>query len=300
MPSLAHGALVGLMRLGVRRRAQDDAGMAAEMHAAQLRPPHFAPPRSLDRHVTLGLHRDHGWRVYELQPRTGGQPRHRVVYFHGGGYVGEIDGAHWRVCRRVATLVPAQVSVPIYPLAPAATAATTVPTATDIVADVLDAADDPGLVTLMGDSAGGGLALAVAQQVRDRGLPAPRLVLVAPWVDVTMSCPDIDESATRDPLLSVARLVRAGRLYAGGLPADDPRVSPLYGDLRGLGPITVLVGTRDLLLQDARRLRDLATAAGVSVDYHEGQGLVHVYPILPLPEAKAARAAIVGSIRATG
>lgn len=297
MPSLVHAALVGLIRLGVHRRAQDEQGMAAEMLAAQIRPPHFAPPRSLDRHVTLGLHRDHGWRVYEMAPRTGGQPRHRVVYFHGGGYVGEIDGAHWRVCRRMATLVPAQVSVPIYPLAPGATAATTVPTAADIVADVLAAAAHPGLVTVMGDSAGGGLALAVAQRLRDRGLTAPRLVLVAPWLDVTMTDPRIDESVTRDPILSVARLVQAGKLYAGDLPTDDPLVSPLFGDLHGLGPITVLVGTRDLLLHDARRLRELATAAGVPVDYHEGAGLVHVYPILPLPEARAARAAMVGSIR---
>lgn len=297
MPSLAHAALVGLIRLGVHRRAQDEQGMAAEMLAAQIRPPHFAPPRSLDRHVTLGLHRDHGWRVYEMVPRTGGQPRHRVVYFHGGGYVGEIDGAHWRVCRRMATLVPAQVSVPIYPLAPGATAGTTVPTATDIVADVLAAASAPGLVTVMGDSAGGGLALAVAQRLRDRGLAVPRLVLVAPWLDVTMTDPRIDESVTRDPILSVARLVQAGKLYAGDLPTDDPLVSPLFGDLHGLGPITLLVGTRDLLLHDARRLRELATAVGVPVDYHEGKGLVHVYPILPLPEARAARAAMVGSIR---
>ncbi len=297
MPSLVHEALVGLMRLGARRMAHDDAGMTAEMMDSQIRPRHFAPPRSLDRHVTLGLHRDHGWRVYEMVPREGPAPRHRVVYFHGGGYVGEIDSAHWRVCRRVATLVPAHVSVPIYPLAPNTTAETTVPTATDIVADVIRDAGDSSLVTVMGDSAGGGLSLAVAQQLRDRGLPPPRLVLIAPWLDATMTYPAIDAEVTRDPMLSVPRLLRAGQLYAGDLAPSDPRVSPLFGELGGLGPITVLVGTRDLLLHDARRLRDLATSAGVSVDYHEGEGLIHVYPILPLPEAKAARAAIIGSIR---
>ena len=86
--------------------------------------------------------------------------------------------------------------------------------------------------------------------------------------------------------------------YAGDLDLKDPRVSPIYGELRGLGPITVLVGTRDLLLHDSRRLRDLAEAEGIEVTHlHEEEDLSHVWPILPLPEARRARAAIVGSIR---
>ena len=137
MPSLAHEALVGLMKVANRKLAHDDEGMTAEMMAAQIRPRHFAPPRSLDKHVSLQLHRDHGWRVYEMAPRGTSLPKHRVVYFHGGGYVTEIDAAHWRVCRRISTLVPARVVVPIYPLAPGATAETTVPTGADIVEDLL-------------------------------------------------------------------------------------------------------------------------------------------------------------------
>ncbi len=297
MPSLAHEALVGLIKLAGRHVAHDDEGMTAEMMAARIRPRHFAPPRSLDKHVTLQLDRDRGWRVYEMAPHGSWLPRHRVVYFHGGGYVGEINSAHWRVCRRISTLVPARVVVPIYPLAPGTTAETTVPTAADIVQDAMRAAGDAALVTLMGDSAGGGLALAVAQELRDRGAGAPRLVLIAPWVDVTMTYESLDEAATRDPILSIARLRRGGELYAGELDLKDPRVSPIYGELRGLGPITVLVGTRDLLLHDARRLRDLAEAAGIEVTYHEEADLIHVWPILPLPEARRARTAIVGSIR---
>jgi acetyl esterase/lipase len=298
MPSLAHEALASLMRLVNRKLAHDDVGMEAEMMAAQIRPRHFAPPRSLDKHVTFELHRDHGWRVYEMAPREGPLPAHRVVYLHGGGYVGEIDAAHWRVCRRICTLVPARVAVPIYPLAPGATAVTTVPTAADIVEDLLQVTGDDSFVTLMGDSAGGGMALAVAQELRDRGAGAPRLILIAPWLDVTMTYENLDEAATRDPMLSIARLRKAGEFYAGDLGLKDPRVSPLYGDLRGLGPITVFVGTRDLLLYDSRRLRDLAQAEGVQVTYYEEEELIHVWPILPLPEARRARTAIVGSIRA--
>lgn len=300
MPSLAHEALAGLLKLTNRRLAHDPEGMDAEMMAAQIRPRHYAPPRSLDRYVTLSLHRDHGWRVYEMTPQGGPIPRHRVVYFHGGGYVGEIDAAHWRVCRRMCTVVPAQISVPIYPLAPGATAETTVATAADIVQDVVRDAGDMRYVTLMGDSAGGGMALAVAQQLRDRGLGGARLILIAPWLDATMTYEILDERAIRDPMLSIARLKRAGELYAGDLDLKDPRVSPIFGELRGLGPITVFVGTRDLLVHDARRLRDLAQAAGVEITYYEEEELIHVWPILPLPEARRARQAIVGSIRGAG
>jgi acetyl esterase/lipase len=305
MPSLTHDVVAMLLHLTHRRRMpHDDEGMAAELSAAQLRPRPFAPPRSLDRHVALRVGVRHGWRVYEMAPWGPTLPRHRVVYLHGGGYVGEIDSNHWSVCRRVATRTPARVIVPIYPVAPESTADVTVPTAAAIVADVIADAiaegGDPSLVTIMGDSAGGGMALAVAQSLRDSGIGAPRLVLIAPWADVTMSHTQIDPTVARDPILSVPRLVRAGQLYAGDLPTSHPLVSPVNGRFDGLGPMTIFVGTRDLLLNDSRRVCAAARSAGVGVDYHEAPGLIHVWPILPLPEARLAQEAIVSAIRTPG
>ena len=300
MPSLTHDALATLLRLThTRRMPHDDEGMRAELSTAQLRPRSFVPPRSLDRHVALRVDARHGWRVYEMAPWGPTLPQPRVIYLHGGGYVGEIDANHWTVCRRFATLTPARVVVPIYPVAPDSTAAQTVPTAAAIVADVIAEAGDPSSVTVMGDSAGGGMAVAVAQTLRDNGVGAPRLVLFAPWVDATMSHELVDAVAARDPMLSVPRLVRAGELYAGDLSTDHPLVSPINGRIDGLGPMTIFVGTRDLLLPDSRRLRDLATEAGVPVDYHEADGLIHVWPILPLPEARKARRIIASTLRGT-
>jgi len=298
VPSLTHRAVAGVLGLTQRHRMpHDDAGMIRELDEATLRPRSFAPPRSLDRQVGLRVTGDRGWRVYELAPRERAMPRRRVVYFHGGGYVGEIDPGHWRTCARLARIGPARVTVPIYPVAPGSTADRTVPTAADIAADVIADAGDPSLVTLAGDSAGGGLALAVAQTLRDRGIGAPALLLIAPWLDATMTDPRIDPAATRDPVLSVPRLVRAGQLYAGALPTSDPRVSPVNGSMAGLGPMTVLVGTRDLLVWDARRLHAAATEAGVPIDYHEADGLIHVWPILPLPEARRVRPLLGQAVR---
>ena len=166
------------------------------------------------------------------------------------------------------------------------------PAATDLAAELIGevGADH---TALLGDSAGGGMTVAVALQLRDRGLAAPyRTVLISPWLDVTLSAPDIPALAAKDPFLAPAGLVAAGELYRGELPAEDPRVSPINGDLSGLGPITLLSGTHDILHSDAKRFVPLAREAGVSIDYHEAPEMLHVYPLFPIPEAKQARQTI--------
>lgn len=86
--------------------------------------------------------------------------------------------------------------------------------------------------------------------------------------------------------------------WRGSLAISDPRVSPLAADLHGLGPLTVFSGTRDILNPDARLLVGRATNAGVDVDYREGAGLPHVYPLTPTPEGRAARVLIIEQLRA--
>ena len=140
------------------------------------------------------------------------------------------------------------------------------------------------------------MTLAVALQLRDRGLAAPyRTVLISPWLDVTLTAPDIPALAAKDHFLAPAGLVAAGELYRGELPAEDPRVSPINGDFSGLGPITLFSGTHDILHSDAKRFVPLAKEAGVSIDYHEAPGMLHVYPLFPIPEAKQARQTIIRS-----
>ena len=141
----------------------------------------------------------------------------------------------------------------------------------------------------MGDSAGGGLALALAQSFRDEGHPQPaRIVLISPWLDVTMTEPRLEHQDARDPYLGATGLAEAGRRYAGPLDESDPRVSPLNGSMEGLAPIAVFIGTRDVLLPDARRLRKAAAAADVPIDYHEHDGMIHNWPMRRLPEAHQA------------
>ena len=134
---------------------------------------------------------------------------------------------------------------------------------------------------LSGDSAGGGLALAVAQQLRDRGDDGPAgLLLTSPWTDLTLSDPQIPAQEPRDVILTRDALRRSALLYADGYALDDPRISPRYGEFHGLPPVHLIGAGDDILLSDARALQASILDAGGEVDYLEQAGAPHDYPIV--------------------
>jgi acetyl esterase/lipase len=154
--------------------------------------------------------------------------------------------------------------VPIYPLAstPQGRANRVIPELAELISSRIRRHGAEN-VSVYGDSSGGGMALAVTQLLVSRADPTPsRMVLISPWLDVTMSNPAID--LIGDPVLRIASLRRAGQLWAGDLALTDPMVSPVYGSLTGLPPTAVYCGNLELLAADVLRLeeRALATAAG--------------------------------------
>lgn len=252
-------------------------------------PQAFGPPPRLRSDLDVHMEIRSDWPIFTLTSKNGATPRGTVYYLHGGAWVNEIASQHWRLAAQIAAEARLQVVVPIYPLVPFSTAAEVMPMVAELVAE--KAASDHS-VCLAGDSAGGQMALSAALMLRDeRGLVLPRTVLISPVLDVSLANPLI--GAVDDPWLTRAGLLEFASRWRGDLPATDPMVSPLNGDLSGLGPLTVFSGTRDILNPDARLLAEKASAAGVDIEYHERQGLVHVYPLTPTPEGRAARAVIV-------
>ena len=149
-------------------------------------------------------------------------------------------------------------------------------------------------VTILGDSAGGGLALGFAHTLAVSALPQPRrVVLISPWLDLTLSHPDLPAVEARDPWLCSVGLAEAARAWAGGDDQEDPRLSPGNGSLAGLAPIDLYVGTHEICLPDALLLQERARAEGVKIDLTVCAGGLHVYPLLPVPEGRAAAAVIV-------
>jgi acetyl esterase/lipase len=220
-----------------------------------------------------------GMRVVELSPVGVPPAAGSVVYLHGGAYVLETSRPQWSLATFLAQRVPTKVHVLLYPLAPTSTAATTVPA----VAAVLDAVDGP--ITVVGDSAGGGLAVAAVQHLAATGRRVPsRLVLVSPWLDAALTNPGIAPLEGRDPLFTCDALRYAGRLYAGDLAVDHPFVSPIQGPVSELPPITIFAGTRDILWPD---INDFAIATNASL--HRRDGALHDHLLMPGPVARRDR-----------
>lgn len=262
----------------------------------QRKPRSFAPPSRLSAKVDIARRDVNGWPVYSVSPR-GRQPATRAIFLHGGCYVFEIDPVHWNFIAHIAVEAGITVVVPIMPLAPTGTASLVVPAVADLAAAAISEVGVENL-SIIGDSSGGGMALAVAMELRDRGIaPLHRLVLIAPWLDISGTDPMLAIIAPRDPWLAVPGTHAAGALYRAELAEDDWRVSPIHGDLAGLGAITMFSGTRDIVHADAIRFLPLAAEAGLELDYHEGAGMLHNYPILPIPEGDMARRIVVSAIR---
>ncbi len=198
-----------------------------------------------------------------------------ILYLHGGAYMAGSPTSHGALAASLAAAASINVILPEYRLAPEHPFPAALDDARTVYLDL--AATGIGL-SLAGDSAGGGLALALAVDLRDRGEPLPdSLSLISPWTDMTLSGASIAGRADIDPMITADALHAAIASYAAGLPCEDPRLSPLFANLVGLPPMLIQVGERERLRDDAARLAARAKDAGVMADYREWPGMVHVW-----------------------
>ena len=268
-----------------------------QAHEHVIRPESFAPPKNIDRSVNIAVREVDGWPVYTVTPKNGVVNR-RALYVHGGTWVREISPFHWWLVAGLATSTGTEFTVPIYPLVPRGTAAEVVAGVADLAAELVAQAGASGVV-ILGDSAGGNIALAAAMLLRDRGVDAPRdIVLIAPVIDLTFSDPLIYRIEPRDPWLNVPGPRAVAEVWRGDLPIEHPLVSPANAPLAGIGRITLFSGTRDITHADAITLAKKARAEGHPLDFHQRANMIHVYPLLPIPEGAEAREVIRAVLRA--
>jgi acetyl esterase/lipase len=203
-----------------------------------------------------------------------------IFYFHGGAYMSSLIKEHWSLVKELISKTGATFIVPDYPLIPDATCKETYDFIESLFTGLLT--DYPAKrIVLMGDSAGGGLALGFTQQLRDENKEQPdQIIIFSPWLDVTMSNPTLERLDKEDNLLSIAGLKSAGKKYAGNLDLKDFRVSPIYGDLTGICRISVFTGTRDILNADAQKLKHLMKDQNISFNYFEYPDMFHDWVII--------------------
>lgn len=281
-----------LRSTGVRNRLFPVAKL--DHWAAHPRSPYAGrPPNRLLKRIAVERADLDGRPVYEVTPLlvaahalTG-----HLLYLHGGAYVLDLlPHFHWPAIAKLANTLRRTMTVPIYPIAPEHSYREVFPFLLGVYRRLLETKDASSLA-FMGDSAGGGMAFALCHAVRDAGLPRPSdAVLLSPWMHVALPDPAVPAVAKIDPLLNLDDLRAAGIRYAGGDPLDTPLISPSAGPLDGLPRLTVFTGTHDVLNPDARAFHRRATADGLDIGWHERDGGVHVWMLLPGPRAGAALA----------
>lgn len=234
---------------------------------------------SIDKEVFMGRN---AYTVIPFQKKS----KVHILYFHGGAYIYGLKNYHYNFISRLIDMIGCTVTIPDYPLAPHHTAKDALTMAIESYKWIVDKSDADKIV-LMGDSSGGGLALGLAQYLRYEGLSQPQhIILLSPWLDVTMQNADMLTIDEQDPILGIDGLIMAGKAYAGTSDTDDPYISPIHGNLEGLAPISLFTSTNDILNADARKFKKIMDQQDIYMSYEEYDGLFHDWMLFDFKESK--------------
>lgn len=222
-----------------------------------------------------------------------------ILYVHGGGYVAGSCNDHRGFVSKFAKSTGITNLLYEYRLAPEHAFPAALDDSVKIYQWILSAGYLPENILIAGESAGGGLTLALLLAIKEQQLPMPAAaVSISPWTDLTCSG-DSYHTKNKYSLAPLNSWTVFSKHYVGNNRADHPLISPLFGDLKGLPPLLINSGTDDELFDDGKQFYEKARAAGVDVRFTAGTGQVHCYPLLApmFPEATEAMNEIVDFIR---
>ena len=218
-----------------------------------------------------------------------------LYYLHGGAYLMGSPGTHRKMVSHIARKCGLRALLPDYALAPEHPYPHGLNDCLAVYRELLRAGEEPESIVIGGDSAGGGMSMAVMLSLRDAGDPLPQAaVLLSPWLDLSAQGESMTTRAGQDPWFVPAHMPRIADYYCKESQRRDPLVSPVYADVRGLPPMLVQVGDCEILLSDSTRLTGNVTAAGGQVVLQVWPDMWHVfqYFIGQMPESKRAIADI--------
>jgi len=283
MPSLRARMLPPLLRRLLKRRLRPRVPLWQQRSAMRT----WAAFGHLPRRTIVQTGTLAGRPVEQICPRGLPVDRDDVLLLHGGGYCWGGLATHREFAARLAHAAQRPITVLDYRLAPEHPYPAAIDDAVATVRELRQA--KPGQpLAIVGDSAGGGLALAVCRRLRRAGESLPdRLALISPWVDLTQSGASIADLSEVDPVISLPSLQQCAERYAAGHALHDPELSPLFGDFEEFPQTLIQVGQHEILLDDSRRLAErIGAAARLEVTCD----MWHVWHLFAsvLPEARTA------------
>jgi epsilon-lactone hydrolase len=203
-----------------------------------------------------------------------------ILYLFGGGYVLGSPASRRKTAGHLAAAAGARVLVSNYRLAPEHAFPAALNDALKAFSFLLSSGTGAEHSVIVGDSAGGGLAVACGLALRDRGEPLPAAIAaLSPWADLTCSGESMNENATRDIECTKSGLLEMARSYLRDHNPRDPLASPVFGSFEGMPPLFSIVGSEEVLLDDSVRLVRAAGLAGCDARLHIVPGMQHVFPI---------------------
>lgn len=218
-------------------------------------------------------------KVFIISPKNENNER-VILYFHGGAYMAEMTDKHWTFLQKLCNDTKCTIIVPDYPLAPKYTYKDVLKLSEAIYKDLISKVNTENII-MMGDSAGGGLALGLEETLGNSNIALPsKTILISPWLDTTMSNPKIPEVQPNDKDLNKFKLYVSGVLYSRWISENEKYfVNPLNGDLSKLKNITIFTGTYDILNPDCHLLQEKAQKAGADIKIKEYKTASHIWII---------------------
>lgn len=211
-----------------------------------------------------------------------------IIYLHGGAYVEEMLPLHWLMLDKIAAKVDSTIIIPDYPLAPFSDFRDCYRKMLSFYKKVIEYYPDRKII-LMGDSAGAGLSAGLAMYFTKKELRVPdQLILLSPWIDLTMSNPEMKKYKKKDVSLHYDELCVYASHWANGTDLNDYRLSPLYGDVSGLNDVNIFVGTAEMFYPDIMLFKEKLDRNKIRYKVIIAEDMPHVYPAYPTPEADEA------------
>ena len=206
-----------------------------------------------------------------------------IIYIHGGAYVNSLRATHIKYLDDIVSQEDVMIYIPDYLVSPKYTYKESYELLTDLYKELLKEEKE---IIIMGDSAGGGLALGFSMYTKELELESPDKVIVySPWTDISLSNKKILEYESIDPILASYGLKEIGNLWKDDLDSKDYKVSPLYGDLTNLKEVYIFTGDRDILYPDTVKLFNKLKKNNIKSKLYISRGLIHNYQFNDIPEA---------------